>query len=1354
MKRGTWGSVGARGMTVRTMAIVVSLAAALGACSGDTEPRPSGPDVAGDTSPDVPGDVADAGGDAGADVAADAAVDTDTALDAPDGSDVDTDTDAGDSDVADSLAAVITSLGTVYVGVPVVLDGSESSGAGELTFAWTASNGLNSAASSDESVSTVFTDAGTQEVMLTVSDGVESATATTSFDVVWPDASLGEAEVRGVVRDTEGYPVRGAAIEDATGFVLGRSDASGAYTAVIPAGVPVGLRVSASSFTDNVIRAEAAVDTTVEQDVVLMRRAVPTLLDDAAEGGDIVGRDRLRITFPPASLVDAESGEPVTGPVTVVATNVDMEEPLEALAFPGAFDGVTEGAEFVPIASLGVMEVELSQGGRAVQVAPDSRVTVEIPVASGEPGDIVPMWSLDERTGVWMQEGTGEVADRDGSLVLVAEVSHFSWWNADVVASGLFSPVTLSLEDPDGAPFTMSGSREVTVTGVNHVAPVRHFNRRIRLEAGRQILDAALVLPNEGATDVEVIAWDGDLGTLWYGLAELAGPFEAEPADFVVAEVGSDALPVTTLADGEDLESFVWANGTDTAFYRATLEEDATTVVTVNAEEEPLRVIVRRPDGAVLQELFAGDGSPAVVALDDGVANEFLIQLVSANRVPGSATIGQRRVEEHTIRPGESVVVPLGVPVGATFRIQGDTRDGAYARVNDSELSYWRSYPLAPNGRELGTFESLSAAYRVNATFEPMLGDLNGYFTRITGARADDSTRDDMEVAFYRTRRMNTVQGPGPATETFAEIGGPENGGPFEIHRYDLLLPPDHRAYVHVQRLVSPVDPSAPERLEDAWVRLSSNGRDLAEQDLDVGMSYAMYRPPFHATEPAVVQVFVSFPDGETGAYRIVTEIVRTDVATPPGSELLVGDCDGADFRFLDAAYPVGRDTELTLCPASETSPHILMRAIRGSFSVSGAAGSAPEDTVVATYGSGAWTSVEGAGDDGALVHVRRLRILPHSVLTSVVRTEHGASATVEDVVIERVPNDESALSHGPVFSSRASDSDWQLRRVDVRAGERGAVAVSGNGSVTIEDSTFQSDDFFGVSVQSSNGSMDVHVEDSEFVCGGWSNCLFIEGLGVVTIRGNTLVNESPGNENTVLLELRTDAFETAWGEVHVENNVFSLAGDYGLGMHLQYTGANTGAFVENNRFEMTLSDTPSGVSRPFRIDIASGSVVNIDLDLFNNVITGFQSEPEIADIQAYRAVRIHHNSVYSLRRDFATWPIFELHGYDGDVSFHNNALVSGTSALGPALSAPNALTIDAQNNLVWNVAATPLAGTGVTATGTVVADPLWDAATLVPGAGSPLIDAGATLEAPLYDVDGATRPSGVAPDIGAFELP
>ncbi len=66
-------------------------------------------------------------------------------------------------------------------------------------------------------------------------------------------------------------------------------------------------------------------------------------------------------------------------------------------------------------------------------------------------GDTTPLWSLDETTGGWVEEGSGTVvasATSPSGFALRAEVTHFSWWNADDSRSAVRTAGTTEAEMP------------------------------------------------------------------------------------------------------------------------------------------------------------------------------------------------------------------------------------------------------------------------------------------------------------------------------------------------------------------------------------------------------------------------------------------------------------------------------------------------------------------------------------------------------------------------------------------------------------------------------------------------------------------------------------------------------------------------------------------------------------------------------------------------------------------------------------------------------------------------------------------------------------------------------------------
>ncbi|MBC7992935.1 MAG: hypothetical protein H7Z15_06795, partial [Rhizobacter sp.] len=152
--------------------------------------------------------------------------------------------------------------------------------------------------------------------------------------------------------------------------------------------------------------------------------------------------DGARITLPPNALVNA-AGVAVTGPVSVTLTPVDINNPAALPAFPGRFEGLNPDGARTPIVSYGTVEFTLSQGGQPLQLRPGARATIELPLYAGAnlngsllaAGGTLPLWSLDERSGQWVNEGTGTLVASTASpteLVMRAEVAHLSWWNADM----------------------------------------------------------------------------------------------------------------------------------------------------------------------------------------------------------------------------------------------------------------------------------------------------------------------------------------------------------------------------------------------------------------------------------------------------------------------------------------------------------------------------------------------------------------------------------------------------------------------------------------------------------------------------------------------------------------------------------------------------------------------------------------------------------------------------------------------------------------------------------------------------------------------------------------------------------
>lgn len=215
------------------------------------------------------------------------------------------------------------------------------------------------------------------------------------------------------------------------------------------------LQVSLTGHTEQFRPVRVAAGTSAYLEATLMARAPALTLPDAAAGGTLAGRNAARLTLPADALVDAATGAPVTGAVQVEMTPVNTAS-HEIGAFPGsmrATSGSTEGV----LATYGPVEYVFTQGGRRLALADGRSAVIEMPLHAtldidGTPlevGDTMPVWSLNETTGVWVQEGEGEVVASASAtgLALRATVTHFSWWNPDHFASPVRVNITFALDD-------------------------------------------------------------------------------------------------------------------------------------------------------------------------------------------------------------------------------------------------------------------------------------------------------------------------------------------------------------------------------------------------------------------------------------------------------------------------------------------------------------------------------------------------------------------------------------------------------------------------------------------------------------------------------------------------------------------------------------------------------------------------------------------------------------------------------------------------------------------------------------------------------------------------------------------
>lgn len=324
-------------------------------------------------------------------------------------------------------------------GNAVALDAGASSDADgdTLVFGWDFGDGTRGGGAQ---LSHVFVAPGRYTVTLTVDDGRGGhATATREIDIGAGTAAGAPAPATLQVSDGNGA-VAGATVTLVGGAATAQTGPDGRATVSVPTGPAQVLKVSKSGYADQfrpLQLAPGASGTLIP--VRLQPRDAPLTLADAAAGGTLAGRDGATLAVPAGALVDG-TGQPVSGAVQVSITPVDVA--TDPRAFPGLYQGLRPAGTRGLIESYGTVEFVLTRNGAPLQVAPGRQVTIEIPIYTSlnrdgslvTVGATIPLWSLDERTGSWVQEGQGTVVGNAASpsgLALRANVGHLSWWNCD-----------------------------------------------------------------------------------------------------------------------------------------------------------------------------------------------------------------------------------------------------------------------------------------------------------------------------------------------------------------------------------------------------------------------------------------------------------------------------------------------------------------------------------------------------------------------------------------------------------------------------------------------------------------------------------------------------------------------------------------------------------------------------------------------------------------------------------------------------------------------------------------------------------------------------------------------------------
>ncbi len=589
---------------------------------------------------------------------------------------------------ADLPEAVFAVSGTLESGSLVTFDGgpsSDPSGAA-LQYSWDFGNGKRAGG---QRVTHTYLAAGSYNVALVVS-GSFGATDTTRQTIEiesGPQPVSLAGRVSGTVLDQLGNPLSDVTVSvvgDTITSVTGRDGI--ASLDGVGVGIPVFLRLERNGFSSQQVSVFLESDTTEANfRAALIERNTPLRIDNVENGASVSGADGARLEIPYDGLID-ENGRRVTGAVAVNLTPVDVVE--QTAAFPGRFEAVNQDGSSGGLLSYGVVEFNLEQDGGKVQLAPGRTAAVEIPIYTGgtQIGEEIALWSVDEDTGQWTQEGTGVVVASIASptgLALRADVTHFSWWNCD----DFFDPdvrnpgVCYKQECDTGVCFDVpvgcwAGGRRKPLqkTGSRmQTAPVFEVRTYINPAGTR------LFFPPGRETEVVATA----LGGLFEGRVNIVGVAGNEsPLDIILepTELQADTIRI---AYGDTLTQSYAAND-DLKVYGFFVAETDGFELTIKSDGFEGNLTL---DGNASLNERALSASRTVVYQGNGIGDQTYFLLVDGSAgTPGGFTVSLRRTgtfEWIDFDENGEVYVEgdIGPDERLLFAFRGEAGDGVYAEI-------------------------------------------------------------------------------------------------------------------------------------------------------------------------------------------------------------------------------------------------------------------------------------------------------------------------------------------------------------------------------------------------------------------------------------------------------------------------------------------------------------------------------------------------------------------------------------------------------------------------------------------------------------------------------------------------
>ncbi len=283
-----------------------------------------------------------------------------------------------------------------------------------------------------------------------------------------------EYKIIGIVKDETGLPISGASVTNGSNSVTTNNNG---FFEIKGLSIADG-RCAVSAKKDGFFAGAKGCLSDGKQDLTfefVLQKLENPINFTAASGTTATMPNGGEVSIPANGLKDA-NGNAFTGNATMYAEVLNPNDPNFSNMVAGDdLQATTTSGAAASLFSYGIMRVELrGSAGQELNLAAGKTSTIKVPI---DPADLatapatIPLWYLDESTGIWKEEGT---ATKTGNEY-VGTVTHFTDWNCD--KPGPNATITGLLLDCNNLPLKNTSVKvgQTTITTDNN----GNFTRRV-----------------------------------------------------------------------------------------------------------------------------------------------------------------------------------------------------------------------------------------------------------------------------------------------------------------------------------------------------------------------------------------------------------------------------------------------------------------------------------------------------------------------------------------------------------------------------------------------------------------------------------------------------------------------------------------------------------------------------------------------------------------------------------------------------------------------------------------------------------------------------------------------------------